>query len=134
MASSLQGATRSRQLSSNVTLTTLPLLIIWRFQFQVWVDWPSSYTFSNFVTELWGSYKCIVSRPINNVIITPVPSGQRKLYSPQATLFHLRSALSCLRAASTYGLRRPSGRIMHSEGGIMWPEGSIISFGLRARV
>ena len=73
------------------------------------------------------------SQPIN-VIITPVPSGQRKLYCPQATLFHLRSALSCLQTASTYGLRHPSGRIMHSSGGIMWPSGSIISIVLRARL
>ena len=68
-----------------------------------------------------------------NVIITTLPSGQRKLYCPQATLFHLRDALSCLRDAVDRRSRRPEGRIMHPSGKIMWPSGSIISiiFGSR---
>ena len=74
----------------------------------------------------------IISRLDKNVIITTMPSGQWKLYLLQDTLFCLRGALIRLRAASTYGLRHPSGGIMPPSGRIMCPSGGIISIVLRA--
>ena len=67
-------------------------------------------------------------------LLQPCPWANRKLYRLQATLSCLWGALSCLRAASTFGLRRPSGRIMLPSGRTMWPSGGIIPIVPRARL
>ena len=51
-----------------------------------------------------------------NVVTAPLPSGQRKLCLPHATLCPPLVALCLPRDASTSGLRHPSGGIMQPSG------------------